>query len=202
MTADRSAMHLPRAHAGFTLVELMVTVVVAAILLSLAVPSFHGTLIRNRLATATNEFMGAINYARSEAIKRRGSITLCKSSTGIGCTMTGSEWEHGWIAFVDRDPYGSRDSDETLLRVWSALPSGYTLRTSSSNFTNHLRYNALGAVANSSVGGTFALCHNNQRTGARAIIITPLRPRLGLDANGDRIPEKENNTNISTCEAP
>ena len=87
---------------GFTLIELMVTLTVAVILMTIAVPSFRDALIRNRLTTYTNDLVGAINYARAEAIKRGQSVTLCKSTTGSACTTTtGSQWENGWIAFVD-----------------------------------------------------------------------------------------------------
>lgn len=190
---------------GVTLIELMVTLAVAAILLSQAAPGFRDTIIRNRLVTFTNEFMAAINYARSEAIKSGKSVTVCKSSSGTGCTTTGSQWENGWIVFIDDNANGSSETGETVLRVWPSIPSGYTLRTNSTNFTNYLRYNALGAVANNSVGGTFALCYNNQTTDARTIAITQLRPRLGIDSNGNRIPEKDVNgvsTDISNCTNP
>jgi type IV fimbrial biogenesis protein FimT len=199
-------MNTPHTHSGFTLVELMITVSVAAILLSVAAPSFRDTVVRNRLTAATNEFMAAINYTRSEAIKSGRSVTLCKSSSGTACTTgTGSQWESGWIAFVDSDADGTLDSGETLLRAWPAFPTGYTLRTNSTNFTNFLRYNALGAVANNSVGGTFVTCYNNQTTDAKSITITQLRPRLGVDTNGNRIPEKDNDgasVDISSCTSP
>jgi len=198
-------MNTSQRYSGFTLIELMITVSVAAILLSVAAPSFRDTVVRNRLTTATNEFMATINYARSEAIKSGKSVTICKSSSGTGCTTTDSEWENGWIAFLDDNANGTLNTGETLLRVWSAMPTGYTLRTNSTNFTNFMRYSPLGAVANNSVGGTFAICYNNQTTDAKTIAITQLRPRLGVDTNGDRIPEKDNNgasTNISSCTSP
>jgi type IV fimbrial biogenesis protein FimT len=181
---------------GFTLIELMVAVSVAAVLLGLGVPAFRQTLISNRLTASANEFMAALNYARSEAIRRGVPVTVRKN---------GTQWENGYFAFVDRNGDGTQDSGEETLRTWPALPEGYTLRPNTNNFYNYLRYNPQGAVDNNSVGGTFALCYQEKREGAKAIVIKPLRPRLGIDSDGDRIPEKETDSgyeNIASCLSP
>ncbi len=183
---------------GVTLIELMVTLAVAAILLSLAIPTFRQTIQSNRLTTINNEFMGAINFVRSEAIKRGQSVTLCKSTTSDACSTVNTVfWENGWIAFVDADADGIVDVGEPVLKVWSALPSLYTLRSATFD-TNFLRYNTQGTAT---VTGTFAVCQNSEEVGGRAVIITRLRPRLGVDSNSDRIPETDSG-NISSCESP
>lgn len=187
-----------RSSQGVTLIELMVTVAVAVILMTVAIPSFRDTIIRNRLTNAANTFMGALNYARTEAIRRNQNITLCKSSDGNACLTTGKNWETGWIAFIDTNRDGTRETgsstNETLLRVWPALPSGYSLRPNA-NFDNFLRYNPRGEANNI---GTFAICHQNQRVGAKAIVITRTRPRLGHDSNNNRIPENDAG-DIASC---
>jgi type IV fimbrial biogenesis protein FimT len=173
---------------GFTLIELMVAVSVAAVLLGLGVPAFRQTLISNRLTASANEFMAALNYARSEAIRRGVSVTVRKS---------GSQWENGYFAFVDCDGDGTQDKDscEETLRTWPALPEGYTLRPNN-NFDNYLRYDPQGAANNI---GTFALCYQEKREGAKAIVITRLRPRLGIDSNGNQIPEIDPGKDIASC---
>ncbi len=187
---------------GFTLVELMVTVAVAAVVLALAVPSFQTTLRNHRLTTYANEFIAALNLARTEAIRRGQPVVVCKSQDGNTCLEGGNKWEVGWIAFVDRNGDYKRqenaDPPESLLRVWPALPAGYTLRPNN-NFFNFVRYGHDGSANNP---GTFAICFNNQKVDARTVVITRLRPRLGQDSNGDRIPEKENKNNIESCENP
>ncbi len=179
---------------GFTLIELMVTVSVAAVLLGLGVPAFRQTIISNRLTSAANEFMAALTYARSEAIRRGVPVALCKSSDGANCSLGGNKWESGWMAFVDANRDGKWNSGEEILRVWPALPDGYTLRPNN-NFDNYLRYDPQGAANNL---GTFAVCYQNQTQGAKAIVITRLRPRLGKDTNGNRIPETDSG-DIASC---
>lgn len=104
---------------GFTLIELMVTLAVAAILLTVGVPAFQEMLRGNRAATHANEFLTALNFTRSEAIKRGRNISLCPSSNQTACG--GANWAVGWIAFVDADNDGVVDAGEELLRAWGAL---------------------------------------------------------------------------------
>lgn len=70
---------------GFTLIELMVVLAIAAILLTVGVPSFRDLMIKNRLSGQIQEFYNAINFARSEAIKRGNFVSICKSSDGSTC---------------------------------------------------------------------------------------------------------------------
>lgn len=74
--------------AGFTLVEMVITLVIVAVLFALAVPSFRSMVISNRLTTAANEVIDAINIARVEAIKRNGNVQLCSSTASLNTTDT------------------------------------------------------------------------------------------------------------------
>jgi type IV fimbrial biogenesis protein FimT len=85
-----------RPAAGFTLIELLVTVAVLAVLLRLAVPSFASAILTSRLSSYTNAFIGSVQFARSEAIKRNTAITMCASSDGQTCAASGT-WAQGWI---------------------------------------------------------------------------------------------------------
>ncbi|GAB3783998.1 GspH/FimT family pseudopilin [Dyella agri] len=75
--------------AGFTLVELMITIAVAAILLMIAVPSFNNIINSNRLTTAANTMVNALNTARMEAIKRNGSVQFCSNSASTNTSGSG-----------------------------------------------------------------------------------------------------------------
>lgn len=82
---------------GFTLIELMVTIAVAAILLSLALPSFRNMIVTSRLNSVSAELTDAIGFARFEAIKRNRTIVFCRvaNETATNCA-TGANWSH-WV---------------------------------------------------------------------------------------------------------
>jgi type IV fimbrial biogenesis protein FimT len=83
--------------AGFTLVELIVTVSVASVLLAVAVPSFNEMIVSSRLTAQSNDMLAAINLARSEAIKRNASVTLCRAeASSTTCAAGAGVWQN-WI---------------------------------------------------------------------------------------------------------
>lgn len=84
---------------GFTLIELMVTLAVVAILAMIAVPSFRDTIRRNRVSAASNALLADIGYARAEAIDRGQTVTLCPSASVGSCTSGGTAWQSGWMVY-------------------------------------------------------------------------------------------------------
>lgn len=104
---------------GFTLLELMVTLAVAAILVTIAIPSYRGLVQRNALTASVNDLVGDLNYARSEAVTRGQSVYLCQSSDQASCTKD-SDWGKGWIVYAPAPPTVTPSKDN-LLRVRSAL---------------------------------------------------------------------------------
>jgi type IV fimbrial biogenesis protein FimT len=85
---------------GFTLVELITAVAVLAILVALAVPNFNDATLSARLNGFANSLVASAQVARSEAIKRNSTITLCASSDGATCAASGG-WEQGWVVLTD-----------------------------------------------------------------------------------------------------
>ncbi len=106
--------HTP-SNRGFTLIEMMITITVAAMLLMIAVPSFRNASLSSQLRSAASDFIASSNLARSEAIKRGSPVTLCVSADGSTCAAGG--WEQGWIVL----------SGTTVLQHEYAAPSGFKL---------------------------------------------------------------------------
>jgi len=136
----------PHSIEGITLLELMVTIVVGAILMSIAVPSFNTLIQSNRLTAHANEFSTTANLARSEAIKR-GQNMIIRSQSG-------TNWSDGWVLVSG--------SGETLRRTTAM--DGTT--TFTSNSTGTITYNPRGFTT---LGAeeSFTLCHADLTTGRR-----------------------------------
>ena len=139
---------------GFTLIELMITLVVAAVLMSLAAPSFSRFLANNRLTTQINSFAAALNIARSEAITRNTSAGVCTSNDGATC-VAGS-WQDGWLVFF---VCPAADLSCTLdtkvpVTVFERLSSGNTLTGPAST----IQYTNLGIATSIVADVAYTLC--------------------------------------------
>jgi type IV fimbrial biogenesis protein FimT len=202
------ARHSPSEH-GFTLLELMVTVSIVAILGALAAPNFQTMIQANRTRTVASELMATLNLARSEAARRGQPVSVCRSSNGSSCASSGTGWDSGWIAFVNEDGLSEgtsalRDSDELLLQARQNLPAGVTVRTNS-NFTNAITFQRTGLVWGLGTG-TFAICAGSaaelKNRQPQAVVVIATRAVLATDSNGDGIPEKGEEGNLQSCENP
>ena len=113
-------MIIGRAAGGYSLYELVITIGVVALVMSLGVPSFGRMLANHRLKVEVDALFHAVHLARKESVVRRRAVTLCPSHDGQNCSP-GFDWSAGWIMFVnlDRDAPASRDLDEPLLQQFS-----------------------------------------------------------------------------------
>ncbi|MGH8656829.1 MAG: GspH/FimT family pseudopilin [Gammaproteobacteria bacterium] len=147
---SRLQNQMPCRSDDFTIVELMITLVLAAIILSAAVPSFRDLVQSNRITAQVNEFVTALNLARSEAIKRGVPVRVCTSVDSANCAPAGG-WQQGWIVFSDIDSDGTQDfgtdqclaTEDCLLRVVNGPLAGNATVTAPSHF---LVYQASGMV--------------------------------------------------------
>jgi len=118
-------MRQPSRHAaGFTLVELMVTIVVLAILLAIGIPAFASLIASNRLTSATNELIASLQAARTEALRRNARVTVCPAAPNANACS--GAWRDGWMAFVDQTPGNAPapESANDILFRGGPLPTG------------------------------------------------------------------------------
>lgn len=130
---------------GLTLIELLITLVVLAIILALAAPSFKTQMVNSRAAATGETLANTLSFARSEALKRKARVTVCGSDNGIGCNS--SNWADGVLVVLDlavNDTAAAPVVGE-VLRVVTAFDSGTNI--SVSNGKNFVRYLASGATA-------------------------------------------------------
>lgn len=130
-------VHLSR-NRGFTLIELLITMAVMAVLAMIAMPGFTSLITSNRAQTQTAAFVGALNYARAEAVKRGQVVTLTASD--------GTNWHTGWTISV-----GGND-----LRVQQAFSTGGATLTSGNS---SIAFDAQGRRTGAAAGNTVAFSY-------------------------------------------
>lgn len=159
--------HRPRScrPQGFTLIELLITIALAAILASLAAPSVRDFIVRSKLTNLGGEFTASVLKSRNEAVNRNTCVTMCMSSeagkefdydnpaTYPRCTIAGTDWQVGWIVFLNPSCDSGLDKPADAADMLLARPStgsDYLLQTQSSK--KKFMFNARGSPGLGSAG--------------------------------------------------
>lgn len=204
MVLRPTARHLSRTVAtrrgrGVTLLEMLIAVAILAILAMIATPSMNQMLIANRLAAASNEFLGALNYARSESITRGLPVTV-RSAAGS------SNFTNGWIIFVDNDRNGTQGTGEILLRNGPALSAPLTLygTVTCTTFLSNGNSSGCGATAFTGNVASFVVCNGTTLASrSRGILLNAAGRARPTDLNSSGVPLKEDGTTAMTsCTSP
>ena len=157
---------------GFTLLELIITILIVAVIFGLAVPSMAGTLARQRQSVEINALFHAVHQARKESIMRRKVVSICPSSDGDACSSS-FDWSSGWLMFENKDrdsppridigePILVKHRPEDQIRI-TANRKGFTFRATFLRATN----------------GTFVLCDPKDRISPKALVVSYTgRPRV------------------------
>lgn len=189
-------------YAGFTLIELMVTLLLASIVLSYGVPSFRSMMLNSRQSTTMNNFLTSMMLARTEAVKRHQNITLCASSDNASCSNSGG-WEQGWIVFSDQNSNAVFDAGEVLIRAYSGITNGATLRGTAGIRTS-LSYQLNGFIVPGN-NGMIVYCDArvqnfaNNASNSRVLVISPTGQARVFPGDD---PAVGNNGGVSSCLLP
>lgn len=125
---------------GFTLIEILVTLTILAILVSFAAPSFSNLIISKRIESHRSALQSTLAGARSAAITQGFNVIVCGSSDGASCS---NDWQDGWISFVDRDNSSSVTANDIILQVVDQTPNQINVASNPNNAV--IRFNSRGA---------------------------------------------------------
>ena len=182
---------------GLTMIELLVTVSIVAILATMATPSLREMMENSRLTALNNQLVSTINYVRGESIKRSFPVTMCvRDGTGAGCANSGG-FENGWIVFVDCNgnntvdatgcnygPGNTNAAEEILLDTTPNF-NGITITSNNVSHPRTLTYKPNGKVSNAGTltigtegAGELELDFKLGSTPRYKIVIAPLTGRV------------------------
>ncbi|HSM29290.1 MAG TPA: GspH/FimT family pseudopilin [Woeseiaceae bacterium] len=113
---------------GFTLYELMITLMVVAIILSFGIPNLREFTLNSRMTSTANDLHAAFLMARSEAAHAKTNVTICASADPMGAADCGGTWDQGYVVFIDDNANQARDAGEAILRSHPRADNGVLLR--------------------------------------------------------------------------
>ena len=193
MKTNKKQILLHTKELGFTLMELMVVIMVIAITMAVAIPSFQTMISDNRITSETNRLISDIQLARSEAMKRGVRVVLCRSGdTTVAnpvCGGSANTWTKGWLVFASGDNNSTYESaNDTLLRVSHAAAIAVTVKSNGTSDNNLVFFpNA----STDEAGGTakFVICDQRGASYGKEVQVPPVgRPRLA--------------SSVSSCTSP
>ena len=159
---------------GFTLVELMICLAVAAILCAVSFPALGGLVHGTQSRAAQDAMLATLSFARGTAVTHQRDIVVCPSHDQQTCDDD-LWWQSGWIVFEDANRDGERDADEPVLQTAQAL-NGIAIATSANR--KRLVYRTDGASAGSNL--TFTFCDVRGTRNAETVVVANSgRPRQG-----------------------
>lgn len=177
---------------GFTLIETLIVLIISAVLLMLATPSFHAYSAKSASQKTMEALSGLIRFTRNHALNKLSTTVLCPSTTGTQCEQ---DWQSGTLIFEDKNNDYQLNDDDVVLNFSTPLSDKGTITWTA--LRNYLAFSGQGLSANSA--GSFIYCPENKDTAyANALIVSfSGKLRYAEDSNHDGIKESGNNNNIA-----
>ncbi len=178
---------------GYTLLELMMTMVLAAILLTVGIPNMTNFIKNNRVLAETNKLMTTFKTARSEAMTQRVNVIMCRTSDFINCTTTGNTY----MAFTDLDSSVTVNGNDTIITKGTIDSNHHELKFKKcSSCGDYVEFSSSGTAVDNN--GTLMVCDDRGTTYARAIIIESIgRSKPAIDSNGNGIVENHEGNDVN-----
>lgn len=170
---------MPLRQTGLTVIELMITVAIAAVILTTAIPAMGRFVQEQRVTATTNHLVSNLQYARHEAVFRNIYVAACPSSDGLSCTG-GNRWDQGWIVYVDANRSQQPEHPEDILRV-----VGEDDRMIMHSAGRHrVRFQGHGGAYGTNL--TIRVCDPDEQASPRAVIVSNpgrIRSTRDIDPN-------------------
>lgn len=166
MTANRFPLYSyrtrPRFTKGFSLIELMITLVLLSVLILIAIPSFKSFITSNRLTAQINELVADLSTARNMAASSSRRAYLCIATDSTNCAGSGTDWAAGWILWVDYNSDGSltatnNSATNEIVKYVPALDGGVTLTAEGLPASDQITFQPYGGLTGTG-SGTLTLC--------------------------------------------
>lgn len=156
---------------AFTLVELLIAIAILAVLMGVAIPAYNEMTLGSKLRSQANDLAAGVILARSEAIKRSQTVTLCASSDEATCS---GSWANGWVVLA---------SDGTLIKSRGAASSGFLIKSAESAFV----FSPTGVgVTPAPADPTFVICRTTPTVGGQEREVTlSLTGRATIEATSN-----------------
>ncbi|CAM5432183.1 GspH/FimT family pseudopilin [Rhodanobacter lindaniclasticus] len=172
---------MPRRARGFSLLELMITITVMAILLAIAVPSFRDVIHRNQVSSASNAMLASLNYARSEAITRGQLVSMCPGDATAGCASGSKVYDQGWLVYTYPAGAASANKAYTASSILLRATDPQTNVSIQAGSGTIVTFGQQGQIK-PSTPLVFATCYRSGSSGTGTI--TAKVPGAQLDVNG------------------
>jgi len=175
-----------RTQTGFTLYELLTTMLIVGVVLAIGVPNMRSFRENSRMTATANDLHSSFHLARSEATRSKTNITICASADSAAAIPTcGGEFEAGWVVFEDTDADRTVDAGEAILRRFPAVPADIDINTIGVGADDYFMFASTGLgrrdAANTAPVSVMVMCDSRGnvtggggKSTARVIVVTPL----------------------------